>query len=308
MENKNNNISFIIPAYNCEKTIKESVDSIINDNYENGDEIIIVDDKSTDDTLNIINDLSLKNQSIKIVKHEKNLGGASARNTAVKNSNNNLIFCLDSDNILEKKSIYKLKDFLVYTNSDAVSFGGLKFFRKDINKITHIWRYQKRQIELSDILCSPITPASSGNYLFTKKSWLLVGGYPEYAGALDTWGFGFKQVANSLKIMALPNSYYFHRHGYNSYWIRDSKTDVISLNAIKIITPYINLIDKNILNYIEKNNETWFNSISKIIKIKSEDKGIIIYSFNEKIKNFVYLFSRFIPKNTKVHIKKILNI
>ncbi len=54
------NISFIIPAYNCTDTLEESVDSIFNGNFEDGDEVIIVDDASTDDTPKIISNIKIK--------------------------------------------------------------------------------------------------------------------------------------------------------------------------------------------------------------------------------------------------------
>ena len=56
----NNNISFIIPAYNCSLTLEEAVCSIYNGNFEHGDEIIICNDGSTDDTADILRVLASK--------------------------------------------------------------------------------------------------------------------------------------------------------------------------------------------------------------------------------------------------------
>ena len=95
----NGNISFIIPAYNCERTISETIDSILK-NIESKDEVVIVNDCSTDNTSHVIKQYADENSQIKIVEHPVNKGGAAARNTAVENASNELIFCLDSDNVL----------------------------------------------------------------------------------------------------------------------------------------------------------------------------------------------------------------
>jgi glycosyltransferase involved in cell wall biosynthesis len=51
LSDHNQAISFIIPAYNCQRTLAETVESIYKSNFTEGDEIIIIDDASTDDTL-----------------------------------------------------------------------------------------------------------------------------------------------------------------------------------------------------------------------------------------------------------------
>ena len=66
---KNANISFVIPAYNCQHTLAEAVDSIYNGNFTKGDEVIIVDDASTDETLKEARSLQKKYLSIRIYRH-----------------------------------------------------------------------------------------------------------------------------------------------------------------------------------------------------------------------------------------------
>ena len=61
-QDEKNNISFIMPAYNCADTIEESVDSIFNGNFTDGDELIIVNDGSTDNTEKVL-DKSFKPSS-----------------------------------------------------------------------------------------------------------------------------------------------------------------------------------------------------------------------------------------------------
>jgi len=267
VEKKKINISFFIPAYNCEKTIEETVDSIFNNNFTLGDELVIANDASKDKTLELLEKLKdkYKDKEIKIINHNRNKGGAAARNTAIENTNNPLLFCLDSDNVLEENSISKLKDFLINSGSDVSAFREIRYFVNNIREITHNWIYKEGLITLGYILSNYKIPPASGNYLFTKESWVRAGSYPEFAGALDTWGFGFRQVATGSKMRVMSDLYYYHRHGFESYWVSFSKKNSISLRALQIIIPFIDVIDDRDINYItsSKTRHIWFDNIEK---------------------------------------------
>ena len=133
MDKKNSKISFIIPAYNCADTIVESVESIFKRNFEDGDEVIIVNDASTDKTSQIIYILQKKYPAIKTISHNINKGSAAAgRNTGIDYSKNDLIFCLDSDNVLASGAVPALKKYILEQNADVAAFGEIRFFKNDI--------------------------------------------------------------------------------------------------------------------------------------------------------------------------------
>ncbi|EKE02193.1 MAG: hypothetical protein ACD_20C00413G0017 [uncultured bacterium] len=270
----NHNISFFIPAYNCEATLAESVDSIMKSNFEDGDELIIVNDGSTDNTAKVLQILKEKYPVIKIIDHIENKGGGAARNTAIKNAKNEILFCLDSDNILENDSIYKLKRYLIENNADVATFQYVHYFKENINEIIYKWQFKPMVISLADFFAGHISPPSSGNYMFTKKSWEKAGGYPEFTW-LDAWGFGFRQLATGSKMLVLSNTYYYHRFGHESYYIRGSKSSNISLVAAEIIEPYKDLLSEKSCNYIfGKGKNKWLEECKKKpVKVKSGEKG-----------------------------------
>lgn len=264
-------VSFFIPAYNCGKTLEESVLSILEGNFFMGDEIIIVNDGSTDGTESLIDKLAAQYPVIKKINHSVNRGGGAARNTAVKNARHELLFCLDSDNIILSGSIKKLQDFLLNTAADAASFGEVHYFFKFRNHVSHKWIY-KAETTLADCLCSHIVPGCSGNYMFTKASWRRAGGYPESAGALDTWGFGFRQLAAKSKMVSHNGSYYLHRAGYESYWVKDAKLGRISQIALEILEPYFDLLVDEDVAYIKSPgaSRSWFDHLPEHpIRLKS---------------------------------------
>lgn len=276
VEKQSLNISFIMPAYNCEKTVQESVESILEGNFIEGDELVIVNDCSTDNTKSVLEQLQLKYPLIKIFQHQKNKGGAAARNTAIENTKNQIIFCLDSDNVLVNESIQKLKLFLEKSGSDVASFQGLYYFQNDKNDISHKWIFKEGITTLSDYLSGPVVPGASGNYMFTKDSWNRAGGYPEFSGALDAWGFGFRQLATGSKMVVMPESYYYHRYGHESYWIRESKKGKTSLIAIQILIPFLDLLNDEDVDYImsRQGRYLWFENLKKHpIRVKLNSSG-----------------------------------
>lgn len=93
-------ISVIIPVYNREKYIAECIDSVINQTYSNL-EIICVDDKSTDSSLEVLNEYALKDNRIKIVALNENGGVSNARNKGIENSTGDFLAFIDSDDTID---------------------------------------------------------------------------------------------------------------------------------------------------------------------------------------------------------------
>lgn len=94
-------ISVIVPVYNVEKYVEKCVESIINQTYKNI-EIILVDDGSTDNSGKIIDNISLKDNRIKVI-HKENGGLSDARNAGLDICNGKYIGFVDSDDSIHKK-------------------------------------------------------------------------------------------------------------------------------------------------------------------------------------------------------------
>lgn len=127
-------VSVIVPTYNGEKHLAATLDSIINQDYKNL-EIIFVNDASTDNTLNIAENV-LKNSGriYKIVNHEKNCGLATTRNTGLKFAAGKYVWFCDSDDWADKSFISSLYVEAEEKNVDLV-FCGMKDFYEEDNKL-----------------------------------------------------------------------------------------------------------------------------------------------------------------------------
>ena len=125
-------VSIITPSYNCEQFISETITSVRNQSYQNW-ELIIVDDCSTDNSINIINSHINADKRIKLFLNDENEGAAVSRNKAIKTAIGKYIAFLDSDDLwvsdkLEKQIQYMEKNnvALSYTSCELIDEQGAK--------------------------------------------------------------------------------------------------------------------------------------------------------------------------------------
>lgn len=115
--------SVIIPAYNAGKFLDKAVDSVLNQDFDNY-ELIIVDDGSTDNTLEICNTYAEKFKDKVIVVSKGNKGVSAARNTGIKKACGKYILFIDSDDYIEPNSLSTLSDRIIQLGyPDIVVFG-----------------------------------------------------------------------------------------------------------------------------------------------------------------------------------------
>jgi len=131
-------VSVIIPVYNAEKYIKECLDSIIKQTFQDI-QVVIVDDGSVDKSSEIIENYLKKDRRIEFYK-KKNGGQSSARNLGLKYSLGKYILFVDSDDFLDLHAIEKLFYQAEANGADIVYFDAEVIF-EDIND------YDKKKVE-----------------------------------------------------------------------------------------------------------------------------------------------------------------
>lgn len=113
-------VSVIIPVYNLEDNIEVSVQSVLNQTFKNL-EIIIVNDGSTDNSLNIINKLKETDERI-VVVNQNNSGLSEARNSGLNIATGDYIYFLDGDDYIHPQMMEILLRTQSSNNSDIVFF------------------------------------------------------------------------------------------------------------------------------------------------------------------------------------------
>lgn len=104
-------VSIITPTYNCGKFISETIESVLNQSYKNW-ELIIVDDCSTDNTKEIVENYLLKDERIRYITLSSNSGAAVTRTTAMKLAKGEFMAFLDSDDLWYPNKIEVQLDFM----------------------------------------------------------------------------------------------------------------------------------------------------------------------------------------------------
>ena len=136
-------ISIIMPIYNSENFIKESLNSLINQTFKNF-EIICVNDGSTDNTLKILKEFKKKDKRIHIIT-QNNMGAGFARNVGMKKAKGDYLMFLDSDDIFEQKMLEELFMTIIINNVDVVICNS-KNFNSENNSFEKNYNISKKKI------------------------------------------------------------------------------------------------------------------------------------------------------------------
>lgn len=142
-------ISIIVPSYNKELYISETLFSVISQTYTNW-ELLVIDDVSTDTTSDIVN--AIKKTDSRIVFHTNNVnkGANFCRNFGLKMAKGKFIIFLDADDILEKRCLEKRLKQIENTNTDFVVFT-MQVFLKKVGDSISTWEPNSKN-PLNDFL------------------------------------------------------------------------------------------------------------------------------------------------------------
>ena len=105
-------VSVITPVHNAQDFLSQTIESVLNQTYQNF-EIILVDDASSDLSRDIIDKYQKIDNRVKSVLLNENLGVANARNEGIKNANGRFIAFLDSDDLWKEDKLEKQIKFML---------------------------------------------------------------------------------------------------------------------------------------------------------------------------------------------------
>lgn len=192
MDNKY--ISCIVPCHNCQDYISKTVENLINQTIRPL-EIILVNDASTDNTLDVLKQMEVKHPNvIKVIDLETNKGPSYARNFGVENSKGEYILFLDSDDIAEpfliEKYLFKLNELNKKEDDYILCFSAYIQIDENDEEISDIVR--GIQVGPGEILGYQLTRnyISTSGVLIKKDYFLKTGGFNEeirYSEDWDLW-------------------------------------------------------------------------------------------------------------------------
>lgn len=276
-------ISVIIPVYNREKTIKRAVESVLEQTYKNI-EIIIVDDHSTDNSINIIH--KLNDKRIKIFRLNENKGACYARNYGVKQAHGQYIAFQDSDDFWFPEKLEEQIKCLQEQKKDLV-FCRMNTYNEK-NTFLHLTPaiYENKCITYNDLIYGNLVSTQT---ILCKKEIFQNNQFDNSIKRFQDWDFVL-QVAKQYQIYFLAETL------VNQYIQRDSISNKENiLNSLDIILSK----NKEILN--NKNAYSCFLLIQGSFQYLGSEKKVALknfiksFKYNPTINAFIRIFLWFTP-------------
>jgi glycosyltransferase involved in cell wall biosynthesis len=206
-------VSVVIACYNAENYIEETIHSVLKQSYQNF-EIVIVDDGSSDNSLDIIKKISEKEHRIKYYSIDHSGRASVPRNYGVKKASGKLIAFLDADDLWTKDKLkYQLNVFnehpdIGFVYSMCFTFGEVNFFSEHYELLPLPFRASKNYSELRTKGNS--IPLSS--VLIKKELFESVGGFDEDAEfkAVEDYDLWLR-VSEKSSFILIPRVHVYYR-------------------------------------------------------------------------------------------------
>jgi len=273
----NSIISIIIPCYNSELTLQSTLESVINQNFQDW-ETIIVNDGSTDNTEKIALKWVEKDKRFKYYS-KKNEGLGKTRNFGINKSQGIFILPLDSDNLIEKDFIQEAIKVFENNLQVGVVYGHAEYFGEKTGK----WEVDDYQID--KILVHNYIDACA---IYKKKIWQEVNGYDEnmpYQGHED-WEFWIALGNINVEFYHL-NKITFRYFVSNTSMIRSFTKEMTHLNQDYIVKKHSILYHKYYCKLFYKSSNS-----NLIFSKKLKSKKLVIDLFCKTFFGFTFFKSK----------------
>ena len=291
-------ISIIVPVYNVEKYLEKCLKSIISQTYKNL-EIIVVNDGSIDNSLEICKKFEKIDKRIKVIDKE-NGGLSDARNAGLKIATGDYIGFVDSDDYISEDMFETLGKLLKEHNAE-ISI--VSYYEMMDNRLLDVQKdgtldIMNKEEAIKELLIDKKIQSYAWNKLFKKEI---------FEGIIFPTGKNFEDIATTLllfekadKIVRLEEPKYFYlRRNDSIVGIRNYKT---YLDYIEVIIDKYNYL-KGKYPSIEEYNE--YNLIINIIWVYTIIVRFEIEGLEEKIDEIYPTFKKLVEKNSNLINEKL---
>ena len=255
-------ISVIIPCYNQEKYIADCLNSVLKQTFDDY-EAIVIDDGSTDNSINIIKEYQKNSDKIYLIQ-QTNQGVIAARNNAIKHSNGEYIYTLDGDDVIHEDVLKKSFEAIESKKGDIISTQYKTFVSDTSNghEIISFMKPSKINMIIKNCICN--------SALFRKSDFDKCGGYdPTFAKGYEDYDLWLNMILrHNLKIYRIPEYLFFYR----TKDISESRDKQANKNHNKLtlllLKKYPELIIGKLIRFFYQKKITLSNKlIIKIFKI-----------------------------------------
>ncbi len=298
-------VSVALCTYNGVRFLKEQLDSILQQDYINIDEIICVDDRSTDETWNILEQYAAKYPAFKIFKNETNLGFIKNYEKAISLCKSSYIAISDQDDIWHTSKISKLlvaigPNLMVYSDNEYIDQDG---------KLMGVKFSDKRNIAaITSCLNFALFNVISGHTVLFKKE-LLNHALPFPADIHYDWWLGFcASQYSAIQVVNEPLVGY-RQHSSNAVGSYKSKKDAkkaVSFSITNEAYVRIRCFSTSIAKHLEKEkqileflansytNKTLTMRFQRVAIYWENREKLLHFKKKSKVQKMLYCFKVFI--------------
>lgn len=235
-------VSVIMGAYNCEKTIKRAIDSIINQTFQDW-ECIICDDGSTDNTWELLKQLTYGNSKFILIQNKRNSGLAASLNKCISVASGKYLARQDAD---DKSISTRLEEQVAFLdNNKDISVVGS--YASLFDKNGQIWGKimpPKVPLMVDWVKSATILHAT---VLMRREDIISVGQYNERAIRVEDYDLWLRLIAQGYKIRTLPKILYLVHWDKADYGRRRLRYRIIEM---KVRFNGYRLLRLPVLNYL----------------------------------------------------------
>lgn len=256
-------ISIVMPAYNASEYIRESIDSILEQTYNNF-ELIIIDDGSADTTIEIIN--AYQDERIRLIYNEHDFIGSL--NLGMTKARGKYIVRMDSDDIMLPERLQKQYDFMEANPSIDISGTWMKTFgqskREMNNAVNHIG------LQLQSIFFTPVYHPTA---IFKKK---IIYNFPKVNDIYQVYNKEYVFAEDyKLWIILLTEGYKFANIPQVLLYYRSSDTQVTSVKQKEMLQTTLRIQNEYlefVMEQIVEKDEMFYDFIDNIIDLYNYEK------------------------------------
>lgn len=273
-------VSVIIAAYNIDKYIKKCLDSVVNQTLKNI-EIIVVNDGSTDKTLQLINEIASTDKRIKVVS-QKNKGIIDTRMAGLKIANGEYILFIDGDDWLEISTLDKLYSNAISNDADIVMYNA--FWIYDDKKVPvntfNIKKMGKEKLDYVQLLLTDeIMPSIwakfiKSKYIKSKKIKFPIG-----------ISYGDDLATTPSLLMYNPKVSYVNENLYNYYQREGSITNAKNKKILEI-DKAVSFIKEQLID--NKKYERYLEEFEYMVYNHLFEYGFLKYGGADEVEHKLY--------------------
>jgi len=215
-------VSVIIPNYNNEKYLEECIQSVLNQTYKNI-EVLIIDDASTDNSIEVIQKYIKLSPSIRLIRNSENLGVSKNRHKAIMKAKGKYITTLDSDDYyIDTEKIEKELDIILVNGEESIAFSNIVIVdNHGVKKFPNA----KNNIKEGDIFEPVLTRSCMipRDFLCTKKQYLAVGGFDKDIPIYEDWDLKIRLSKENKFCYSGVDGVAYRRHGTGLSSVKSSE-------------------------------------------------------------------------------------